>query len=298
MIGIGHESQGLHRLGLTPSSTICSSMDEPLLVHRRLDHLNISKLQKMVSCLSNLSSLECESCRLRKHTCVSFPKRLESRTKSLFELVQTDVWGPSRIVSTLCFQYFVTFIDDFSRNTWLFLMKSRTKLFSVFQKFFVEIHNQFHTSICILHGDNALDYLSAPFSDFLSSYWILHQFSCAYTPQQFGVAESKNRHLVETACTLLLHHTVPQRFWGDTILNAYYLINRMPSSVLGDQVPPSLLLPNQPLFCLPPRVFGCTCFVHILTPSQDKLSANATKYIFFGYSHLQRGYHCYFPDIH
>ena len=77
-------------------------------------------------------------------------------------------------------------------------MKRRTELFSVFQKFFAEICNQFHTSIRILRSDNALEYLSAHFSNFLSSNRILHQSSCAYTPQQNGVDESKNRHLVAT----------------------------------------------------------------------------------------------------
>ena len=130
----------------------------------------------------------------------------------------------------------------------------------------------------------------------MSSHEILHQSSCAYTPQQNGVAERKNRHLVETARTLLLHHKVPQRFWGDAILAACYLINRMPSSVLHDQIPHFILLLTQPLFYLPPRVFGCVCFVHILTPRQDKISAKAMKCVFLGYSRLQRGYRYYFPD--
>ena len=130
----------------------------------------------------------------------------------------------------------------------------------------------------------------------LSSQGVLHQSSCAYTSQQNGVAGHKNRHLVETTRTLLLHHKVPQRFWGDAILAACNLINRMPSSVLHDQIPHSVLLPNQPLFCLP-HVFGCVCFVHILTPGQDKLSTKDTKCVFLGYSCLQRGYRCYFPDI-
>ena len=112
------------------------------------------------------------------------------------------------------------------------------------------------------------------------------------------MVERKNHHLVETARTLLLDHIVPQHFWGDTILTAYYLINLMPSSVLGDQVPHSLLFPNQPLSCLPPRVLECTCFVHILTPGQDKLSAKAMKCIFLGYSRLQSSYHCYSLDSH
>ena len=179
-----------------------------------------------------------------------------------------------------------------------YLMKSRTELFSIFLKFFVEIRNQFHTSIRLLQNDNALEYLFAPFSTFLSSHGILHQSSYAYTPQQNGVAELKNCHLVETAHTFLFHHTVPQRFLGDEILTACYLINRMPSFVLGDQVPRSLLFPNQSLFCLPLCVFGCTCFVHILTPSQDKLFAKAAKCIFVGYSCLQHGYRCYSPDAH
>ena len=130
----------------------------------------------------------------------------------------------------------------------------------------------------------------------MSSHGILHQSSYAYTPQHNGVVERKNRHLVETARTLLLHHKVPQHFWRDAILVACYLINRMSSSVLHDQIPHSILFPNQPLFCLPLRVFGCVCFVHILTPGQDKLYGKVTTCVFLGYSQLQRGYRCYSTD--
>ena len=130
----------------------------------------------------------------------------------------------------------------------------------------------------------------------MSSHGIHHQSSYAYTPQHNGVVGRKNHHLVETARTLLLHRKVPQCFWGDAILAACYFINRMSSSVLHDQIPHSVLLPNQPLFCLTPRVFGCACFIHILTHGQDKLSTKETKCVFFGYSRLQRGYRCYSPD--
>ena len=146
---------------------------------------------------------------LGKHIRVSFPKRLDSWTKSHFEIVHPNVWGPSRIVSTLGFLYFVTFIDDFSFCTWLFLMKSQAELFSVFQKLIAEICNQFNTSIRILRSGNALEYLFALLSSFLSSHGILHQSSCAYTPQQNGLTESKNRHLVETTRTLLFQHILP-----------------------------------------------------------------------------------------
>ena len=86
--------------------------------------------------------------------------------------------------------------------------------------------------------------------------------------------------------TFLLYQKVPQRFWGNVTLAACYLINRMPSSVLHDQVPQSIIFSNQPLFCFLPRAFGCVSFVHILTLGQDKLSAKAMKSVLLGYSRL------------
>ncbi|RVW66755.1 Retrovirus-related Pol polyprotein from transposon RE2 [Vitis vinifera] len=114
-IGIGRESQGLYHLTSPSTPAICISIDAPLLIHNRLGHPTQSKFQKMVPRFSSLSSLTCESCQLGKHTRVSFPKRLNNRAKSPFELVHTDVWGRCRTAFTLGFQYFVTFIDDYSR---------------------------------------------------------------------------------------------------------------------------------------------------------------------------------------
>ena len=91
-------------------------------------------------------------------------------------------------------------------------MKTQAELFSIFQKFHAEIRTQFNTSIHILRSDNAKEYFSTTFSSSMSSHGIIHQSSCVYTPQQNGVAKRKNRHLVETAHTLVLHHKVPQFF--------------------------------------------------------------------------------------
>ena len=261
------------------------SSSPPLLLHSRLGHPSLSKFWKLVSHFSSLSLLKCESCQLGKHTRVSFLKRLDPRTKSHFELVHIDVWGPSRSTSTLGFRYFVTFIDGYSRCTWLFLMKTRVELFSIFKKFYAEIRTQFNTSIRILRSDNAKEYFSMSFSSFMSSHVILHQSSCAYTPQLNGVAERKNCHLVETARTLL-HHKVPQRFWGDAILSSCYLINRMSSFVLHDQIPHSVLLPVNLSFASFLVSLVVSVFFHILIPGQDKLLAKVTKCVFLGYSRL------------
>ena len=113
----GRESQSLYH-HISPSTpAVCISTDAPLLIHSCLGHPSLSKFLKMVPRFSSLLSLACESCQLGKHTRVSFPKRLNNRAKSHFELVHTDVWGPCWTASTLGFQYIITFIDDYSRCT-------------------------------------------------------------------------------------------------------------------------------------------------------------------------------------
>ena len=138
--------------------------------------------------------------------------------------------------------------------------------FFIFQSFFNEIKIQFGVSIRILCSDNTRECLSRYFITFMKSHGILHQTLCVYTPQQNGMVERKNRHLVETTLILLIHGGVPQWFWGDVVLSACYLINRTPSLVLNNQIPHSILFPHEPLHPLPLKVFGYTCFVNNFCP--------------------------------
>jgi len=213
----------------------------------------------------------------------------------LFSLVHSDIWGPSRIKSNLGFQYFVTFIDDYSRCTWVILMENHSELFSIFQIFYNKIKNHFGISIRILRNDYGREYLSHSFKNFMVFHGILHQTSCAYTPQQNGVAEHKNRHLVETTHTILIHGDVPQHFWGDVILSACYLINRMASLVLDNKIPHSILFPHDLLHSLPPKVFGSTCFVHNFSLGLDKLSPKSHKCVFLEFTRSEKGYKCFSP---
>lgn len=144
MIGAGHELQGLYHLTLPPYSVACTISESPLLLRNRLGHPSLLKLQKMVPSLSTLSSLSCESCEFGKHSHSSFPKCVNNRAVSPFELVHSDVCGPCHVSSTLGFQYFVKFSDDYSRCTFLFLMKGRSELFFIFESFCAEIKTQFN----------------------------------------------------------------------------------------------------------------------------------------------------------
>lgn len=142
----------------------CISVASPDLLHPRLGHPNLSKLKKLVHSLSSLFIFNCESCQHGKHAHSSFSSLVNNRAKAPFSLVHSDVWGPSHVNSTLGFSYFFTFIDDFSRCTWLFLMKSGSELFSVFQTFTAEIKSQFGVPIRALRSDNAPEYFSSQFT--------------------------------------------------------------------------------------------------------------------------------------
>ncbi|KAG8661186.1 hypothetical protein MANES_02G216010v8 [Manihot esculenta] len=117
MIGAGYESQGLYYFSTSnsPIAFVSSTFDE--LIHSRWGHPSLNKLQKLVPSLSSLPSLECESCQLEKQTRASFPKQINNRASSMFDIVHSDIWSPNRVSTTLGFQYFVTFINDYSRCT-------------------------------------------------------------------------------------------------------------------------------------------------------------------------------------
>lgn len=156
-IGVGCESHGLYYLSGSPQ--VCFSIISPLTIHAQLGHPGLPTLQKMVPNLHQLSSLHCDSCQFGIHTRSSFPSRVNKRAASSFALVDLDVWGPSRVITPTGFKYFVTFIDGFSRYTWLWLTKNNPELFSIFEKIYNEIKTQFGIPICCCRSDNVREYL-------------------------------------------------------------------------------------------------------------------------------------------
>ena len=127
-------------------------------------------------------------------------------------------------------------------------------------------------------------------SQFFDDHGITHQSSCPHTPQQNGVAEHKMCHLLEVTRALKFQMHVPKSYRSDVVLTVYNLINRMPSTILGGQIPYTMLSLEAPLFHLPPKIFGCVCYVHILGPGGDKLDPRSIKCVFLGYSCTQKGY--------
>jgi transposase InsO family protein len=93
--------------------------------------------------------------------------------------------------------------------------------------------------------DNGTEFINKNFHDFFKEHGIIHQTSCVHTPEQNGIFERKNRHIIEMTRCLLLQSNVPKKFWFDAVLTSTYLINRLPTPFLQNKSPLDVLYNNK-----------------------------------------------------
>jgi transposase InsO family protein len=125
-----------------------------------------------------LLSLPCTVCPLAQNKRLHFPHSFTSFV-SIFDLIHCDIWGPYFVSSQTGHHYFLTIVDDYSRYTWIHLMKSKDHTRTHNQAFFHFIETQFSSKIKVLRSDNGPEFAM---SDFYSTKGVLHQLSCVESP--------------------------------------------------------------------------------------------------------------------
>ena len=239
--------------------------------------------------------LNCETCFLAKSHRHTF-KSNDTKVDFPFLLIHSDVWGPAKVEGGQNFRYFIAFIDDCTRMTWIYLLKNKSEVFSKFTSFCAMVKTQFKSDIQILRSDNGGEFVNTSMNQFCQEKGIIHQTSCAHNPEQNGVSERKNRFLLEITRALMIESQVPKSFWPEALVTATYLVNRLPTRALDLKTPLQALSKfHKPpsALTLEPRVFGCSVFVHIPKTERSKLDACAEKCVFVGYGVNQQGYRCY-----
>jgi len=136
--------------------------------------------------------------------------------------VHTDVCGPIKPMSTGQNRYFLTFIGDFSRKTWIYFLKRKLEVLNCFKDFKAIVEKQNGYKIIIMRSDQGGEYTSNDFEAFCTQQGIKHQTTPAYTPQLNGVAERKNRMILDMARSLLKAKKLPKQYWVEAVSCGIY----------------------------------------------------------------------------
>ena len=240
--------------------------------HARLGHPANRILCQVVSqfhlpVTSNKKLPLCPACRHGKSHQLPFSMSNHPSHVPL-ELIFSNVWGPSPILSNNGARYYVIFVDHFSKFSWLYPIQCKFDVFTIFPKFQAYVKRLFDRKIKSIQTDGGREFQKL--RPFFASHGIHHRLTCPHTNEQNGSVERKHRHIVEMGLTLLAHSSTPLTYWAEAFQTTSYLINRLPTPVLHN------LSPFQKLFNLRPnytflRVLGCACWPHLRPYNRHKL---------------------------
>ena len=305
LIASGHREGSLYYLDQQDDiHQVCTSQESKRAIwHRRLGHLGSSGMEELVK-RQMVRGLDfdckqvpdfCEPCARGKSHRLPFKHKSEQRTRHPLELVHTDVCGKIGTKSLSGGEYFVSFIDDYTCHSWIFVLKRKSDVYSCFQKWKAQVEKSTGKRIKALFSDNGGEYTSKEFTRYLAEEGIRHELTTPRTPEQNGFAERLNRTLMEGVRTMLVDSMLPRRFWAEALSTMVYIRNRSPTKALAG------ITPHEAWSGYKPRVdhlriFGCRAYAHIPGVERRKLDPKSHKCVLLGYGTEQKGYRLY--DLH
>ena len=165
-----------------------------------------------------------------------------NRASDVLELIHTDICGPFPMASWNGQTYFITFIDDFFRYGYLYLIHDKSQSLDVFKNYKAEVENQLNERIKSVRSNCGGEYYGryngsgeqrpGPFAKFLEECGIVPQYTMLGTPNMNGVAERRNRTLKDMVRSMISHSTLPTSLWGKALKTAEYILNRVPTKAI------------------------------------------------------------------
>jgi hypothetical protein len=269
---VGHVKNGLYVIDFSKEVTkaatcLMAKVDVGWLWHRRLGHVNMRTLQSLhkgnhilgLTDLTFSKDCVCRACTEGKMHELPHPSKTIISSKRVIELLHMDLFGPPTYASLGAKKYCLVIVDDYSRYTWVFFLAHKSETQQTVKDFTNEVQRQYGHNILMIRSDNGTEFKNYTLNDFLSDEWIRHQYSSPYTPQQNGIAERKNRTLIDMARTMLAEFKSPYNFWAEAINTACHASNRLYLRKGLNKTHYEILIgkkPNIKYF----RVFGCKCF--------------------------------------
>ncbi|CAL2257014.1 unnamed protein product [Prunus armeniaca] len=275
--------------------------DQSHLWHRRYGHLSWSGLKilqqkKMVKGLPEFQAHTkvCEECLVGKQQRDPFPKKRTWRASQILQLVHADICGPINPISNSKKRYLLSFIDDYSRKTWVYYLVEKSEAFNIFKSFKARVEKETSLSIRNLRTDRGGEFISLEFTAFCNMNGIQRQLTAAYSPQQNGVAERKNRTIMNMVRSMLTEKNIPRSFWPEAVNWTIHVLNRSPTLAVRNMTPKEAWGGSKPSvehF----RVFGCLAHVHVPDGKRIKLDDKSMKCILLGVSEESKAYRFFDP---
>jgi len=271
--------------------------------HEKLGHLNYNDLNVMtkdhkVSGMHFKTSYvpkPCEVCLGGKMSRLPFPTN-QNRATNILDIVHTDVCGPMRTRSNGNALYLLTFTDDHTRWCEVFFLKSKSEVASKFLEYKCKVENHTGRRIKAIQSDNGKEFCNSEMDAILKNVGIHRRLTTVYTPQQNGVAERRNRTLIETARCLMIQSGLPPVFWAEAVNTANYIKNRCVTRSLNGDTPYEKWHKKKPYIGYF-AIFGEKVYILNKSPDKGKLDPRGIPGIFVGYSDTSKGFKIWVPSL-
>ncbi|GJU03820.1 retrovirus-related pol polyprotein from transposon TNT 1-94 [Tanacetum coccineum] len=277
-----------------------ATLDESMLWHRRLGHVNFKTINKLVK--DNLvkglpikrfeNDQTCVACLKGKQHKASCKSKIQnSITQPLF-MLHMDLFGPTFVSSLMNKKYCLVVTDDYSRFTWVFFLASKDETSCIFKSFITEIEILVDKKVKIIRCDNGTEFKNRVMSEFCEKKGIEREFSVARTPQQNGVAERRNGTLIEVARTMLANSKLPTTFWVEAVNTACYVQNKVLIVKPHNKTPYELFRGRTPALSFM-RPFGCHVTILNTLDHLGKFDGKSDEGFFVGYLMNSKAFRVY-----
>ncbi|GJY63240.1 putative ribonuclease H-like domain-containing protein [Tanacetum coccineum] len=254
-----------------------ATLDESMLWHRRLGHVKFKTINKLVkeNLVRGLPSKRFKNdqtyvaCLKEKQHKASCKSKIQNSIAQPLFMLHMDLFGPNFVSSLMNKKYCLVVTDDYSRFTWVFFLASKDETSGILKNFINEI-------------ENLVDKKKG----------IKREFSIAKTPQQNGIAERRNRTLIEAARTMLADSKLPTTFWAEAVNTACYVQNRVLVVKPHNKTPYELFRGRTPALSFM-RPFGCHVTILNTLDYLGKFDGKSDEGFFVGYSMNSKAFRVY-----
>nr|GEY86680.1 retrovirus-related Pol polyprotein from transposon TNT 1-94 [Tanacetum cinerariifolium] len=282
------------------SSPICllskASKNKSWLWHRHSNHLNFGTINDLArkDLVRGLPRLKfekdhlCSACQLGKSKKHTHKPKTENTKLEVLNILHMDLCGPMRVQTINGKKYILVIVDDYSRFTWVKILRSKDETPEVIIKFLHQIQVGLNKTVRYIHTDNGIEFVNKALTVYYERVGIFHQKTVPRTSQQNDIVKRQNRTLVEATRTILIFSKALMFLWVEAVATACYTQNRSLIHTRHNKTAYELVHNKKPDLTFF-RVFGALCYPTNDSEDLGKLQPTADIGIFVGYAPSRKG---------